>query len=335
MPRLVALIDSAVRYLLPVATISALVAAAAFVSPLLLDARDPDPEPSIAAALEEDGDPGVEQPEPTAALEPALVETLPTEPPRAEPTPTAIPTATPRPVPPRASAELPIIMYHHVGNLPPNADAIRRDLTVSPDLFERELQYLEAHGIATVSLDDLLAHLAGRSTLPGRAVVLTFDDGYDDNYEFAFPILKKYGMVGTFFVATGFVERPGYMTWQQLKEMSEQGMSIQAHSIDHADLTVVNAAMLTRQLAEPKRALEEALGRPVRFVAYPSGKYNRAVIQATAAAGYAAAVTVKHGTRQLAESPFEFFRVRARGSDTVEALAARMTPPSWQATARP
>jgi len=226
-------------------------------------------------------------------------------------------------------------MYHHVGNLPPNPDSIRRDLTVAPSLFEKELQYLEEQGVETVHLDDVMDHLAGRVTLPPRAVVLTFDDGYDDNFEFAFPLLKRYGMVGTFFITTNFIEKPGYMSWAQLREMAANGMSLQAHSVDHADLTAVSPARLKEQLAEPKALLEEAFGKPVRFVAYPAGKYNRSVIQATAAAGYAAAVTVKHGTRQTADGPFELVRVRARGADTVEALAARMTPATWRASARP
>jgi peptidoglycan/xylan/chitin deacetylase (PgdA/CDA1 family) len=231
---------------------------------------------------------------------------------------------------PRQAVEMPIIMYHHVGHLPAGADAIRRDLTVSPDAFEKQLQYFKENGIESVTLDALTDHLAGKSTLPPRAVALTFDDGYDDNFEFAFPLLEKYGMVGTFFVTVEFVEKPGYVRWHQLKEMVAGGMSIGAHGIDHADLAAVRPDRLRRQLLEPKQILEEGLGINVTTLAYPAGRFNRSVIQATQEAGYAAAVTVNHGTRHAATSPFELRRVRARGSDGIEQLVARMTPPSWR-----
>ena len=83
-------------------------------------------------------------------------------------------------------------------------------------------------------------------------------------------------------------------------------------------------------MVQPKQDLEEALGHPVRFMAYPSGKYNPATIAAAKAAGYVAAVTVVHGTIHPASAPFEMTRVRARGADTAAALAARMTPASWR-----
>jgi peptidoglycan/xylan/chitin deacetylase (PgdA/CDA1 family) len=243
------------------------------------------------------------------------------------PAPTPTPAA---PLRPRESAVLPIIMYHYLGPLPPNADAIRRDLTVLPANFDKQLQYFADREIETVPLDRLMDHLAGGPELPRRAVALTFDDGYADNYEHAFPLLKKHGMVATFFIVTDFVERPGYMKWAQLREMADAGMSIQAHSADHADFTKIGAAQLKRQLVDPKQKLEEALGRPIRFLAYPAGKYSPAVVAATKAAGYEAAVTVNHGILQKANAPFDLLRVRARGTDTVEHLAARFTPASWR-----
>ncbi len=225
-------------------------------------------------------------------------------------------------------------MYHHVGDLPPNPDGIRRDLTVSPDNFERQLVYFAETRARTVHLDHLMDHLAGRSELPPRAIVLTFDDGYDDNYLHAFPLLKQYGMVGTFFIPTGLVGRPGYMTWEQLEEMAAAGMAIEAHSISHADLTKIAPAQLARELAVPKQELEDHLGRPCRFLAYPGGRFDPAVIRATKAAGYTAAVTTQHGLRHTGAGPFELTRVRVRGTETVEQLVAKLTPPSWRTLAR-
>jgi peptidoglycan/xylan/chitin deacetylase (PgdA/CDA1 family) len=129
---------------------------------------------------------------------------------------------------------------------------------------------------------------------------------------------------------TDFVERPGYLTWDQIAEMADAGMEIAAHSTNHADFTKIGPAELKRQLVEPKAILEDHLGHPVRFMAYPSGKYNAAAMAATRAAGYEAAVTVNHGTHHMPSMAFELRRVRARGTDTLPEIISRMTPPSWR-----
>ena len=251
-----------------------------------------------------------------------------------EPSP-ARPVARTRPEPgprgpPRASADAPIVMFHYIGPLPANADIFRKDLTVSESLFDGVLQYLADQEAVTVSMDDLMEHYAGGPELPKKSVILTFDDGYDGMYDYAFPMLKQRGMVGTFFIITDFVGRPGYLTWGQIAEMDAAGMSFGAHSLTHPDFTKIGPAELRRQLIDPKQVLEEHLGHPIRFLAYPSGKYNAATIVASKAAGYVAAVTVIHGLTHPASSAFELTRVRAHGADTVPALTARLTPPSWR-----
>ena len=264
--------------------------------------------------------------------------------PAAAPSPEAVVEAAPSPAPvaarakpapgprgpPRASADLPIVMYHHVGPLPPNPDVFRKDLTVSPEVFERTLDRLAEQEVETVTMADLSEHFAGGPALPKRSAILTFDDGYDDVYEYAFHALQTRGMVGTFFISTDFVERPGYVTWAQIGEMADAGMEIAAHSKNHPDFTLVGPTELRRQLVEPKAILEEHLGQKIRFVAYPSGKYNAAVMAATRAAGYEAAVTVIHGTRHVPGMAFELRRVRAHGADSVGEIVGRMTPAAWR-----
>src|SRR5207245_385131 len=129
----------------------------------------------------------------------------------------------------------PIVMFHYIGSLPPNPDIFRKDLTASVDLFEGVLRYLTDQQATSVTLDDLTDHWAGGPELPKRSVILTFDDGYADAYDYAFPLLKQYGMVGTFYIITDFVGRPGYLSWDQIAEMDAAGMSIGAHSLTHPD----------------------------------------------------------------------------------------------------
>jgi peptidoglycan/xylan/chitin deacetylase (PgdA/CDA1 family) len=275
------------------------------------DEGTPGPRIVVAGALPaQDGAPGAPQ-----VAEPAAGRVRPTPGPRGAPRPTA---------------DLPIVMYHHIGPLPPNPDLFRRDLTVSPEIFEKTLDRLAEQGVTSVTMADLFEHFAGGAALPTRSVLLTFDDGYDDSYDHAFRLLKAHGMVGTFFITTDFVERPGYLTWDQIVEMADAGMEIAAHSSNHADLARIGPAELKRQLVEPKAILEEHLGQQVRFVAYPSGKYNAVVMAASRAAGYEAAVTVIHGTRHVPGMAFELRRVRAHGADTVPGIISRLTPPSWR-----
>jgi peptidoglycan/xylan/chitin deacetylase (PgdA/CDA1 family) len=280
---------------------------------------------------------------PTAAPAIAVATTVPTPPPTVAPTripPTAVPptpvppTATPivpTPIPvPRANATLPIVMFHYTGPLPQGPDTLRVDLTVEPERFEQMLARFKGAGVTTVHLDRLQGYLAGTMTLPPRAAVLTFDDGYADNFEYAVPLLVKYGMVGTFFVTTGFTGRSGYMTAVQLRELADAGMSVQAHSVTHSDMTRVTPAQLRRELVEPRQRLEETIGRPVRFLAYPSGRYNSAVLAAARDAGYEVAVTTSHAHNHASARMLDLGRVRARGTDTADALLQRMSPPSWR-----
>jgi len=228
---------------------------------------------------------------------------------------------------PRPEAQVPILMYHHIAVPGPNADAIRCDLSVSPAAFEAQMAYLASHGYRTVSLLDLFEHLQSGQALPARPIILTFDDGYDDNYTYAYPILRRYGLQGTFFIITGLVGRPGYLTWEQAREMRRGGMSLESHTCTHLDLTRSTPGHVDEEVKDSKAALERELGGPVLFFSYPSGKYNAAVIAALEANGYLGAVTTRHGTTQEASALYELCRVRIRGSDTLETFAQKVELP--------
>jgi peptidoglycan/xylan/chitin deacetylase (PgdA/CDA1 family) len=278
-------------------------------------------DPVLAAAEE--------QAQPAAQEAPATVAPSQSTP---EPTPTP-PAEARRPLAglPRETATLPILMYHHVNDLPRTVtDAQLRDLTVPTRSFKHHLEFLESTGVQTVSLDELIEHLEGGPPLPERAVILSFDDGYEDNYRLAYPLLRQYRMTATFFVVANLVGQPGYMTWEQLREMQRHGMSIESHSLDHLDLSIQPRAELQRQLFESRRKLDLNLPRPVRFLAYPSGAYNPLVISATKLAGYRAAVSINHGHVQRRTGIYELNRVRVKGAETIDSLVAKVAPPPWK-----
>ncbi len=240
-------------------------------------------------------------------------------------TATASPTSTPLPTSDGVSRTLrvPILMYHYLSAPPPGANIYRRDLSVSPEQFDAQLSYLQQHGYHTVSLRDLLYALNRGRDLPDKPIILTFDDGYADNYTNAFPILRKYGFTATFFVLTSLVdeEHPGYLTWLQIREMSRAGMEIGSHSKDHPDLRHRSRDFLIWQILGSKQSIEDHTRRPVFAFSYPSGHYDVRVEKVLAEAGYLVSVTTEQGTVHTSGQLLRLERIRVRGEYSVDRFA--------------
>ena len=222
----------------------------------------------------------------------------------------------------RGTLQVPILMYHYVSVPPADADIYRRDLSVTPARFESHLKYLADAGYHVITLDDLLYALAQGRELPAKPVILTFDDGYEDNYTNAFPLLQKYDLVGHFFVISDFVnqERPGYMTWPQIEEMAAAGQRFGSHSRDHPSLKGQSDDYLVWQALGGKEALEEHLGQHPRWISYPAGQYDDRTIAVYQSAGYWGGLTTHQGATHTLDDIFELKRVRVRGSHTAEDL---------------
>ncbi len=274
----------------------------------------------------------------TPTSSPTLTAT-PTPTPTATPSPTATPTTAPTmptsplappPPPPTATyppppeeVHVPILMYHYISELPPDADTYRRDLTVVPEKFEQHLQHLQAQGYQSVSLSDIYEALTVGKPLPEKPIVLTFDDGYKDAYTHALPILQKYGFFGEFFLLAtpAHFEAEQYMTWNEVRLMAEAGMSMQAHGRDHYDLTNRDNEFLVYQILGAKEAVEAHTEQAVRFFCYPSGRYDDNVLAVVESAGYWAAVTTKWGATQRLDNRYTWPRIRIKGTWSLETFA--------------
>ncbi|MEP7200087.1 MAG: polysaccharide deacetylase family protein [Chloroflexota bacterium] len=284
----------------------------------------PTSTPELEAA-----DPPVDLTPPPAS---PLVTPVPTDKPefspRRIPTTTATRIApTPFPSPTRPAAHetrVPVLMYHHIAVPPPIRDAIRFDLSVWPENFEQQLAYFETQGFHSVKLEDVYDAVTKNAPLPSKPIVFTFDDGYDDNYANAMPILQKHKFIGTFYIPTGLLERPGYMTWAQVVELSKAGMDVESHSVSHPSLKAKPLEFLRKELGDSKRALEMMLGKPVLFFCYPSGQYDALTIQVLQELGYLSATTTYSGAWQNAAMPYEWPRVRIHGGDTLNQVAGRV-----------
>ncbi len=240
------------------------------------------------------------------------------------PTPPPTPSPTPTYPPPPEEVHVPILMYHYISELPPDADVYRRDLTVPPERFEEHLRYLQDAGYQTVTLMDLYEALELGKPLPPKPIVLTFDDGYKDALTEALPLLQAYGFVGEFFVLAtpAHYEAEHYLTWAEMLTMAEGGMQIQAHGRDHYDLTRRTYDFLVYQILGSKEAVEAHTQRPVTFFCYPSGRYDDDTLAVVASAGYRGAVTTKWGATQRLDNRYTWPRIRVGGNWSLEDFVA-------------
>ncbi len=175
-----------------------------------------------------------------------------------------------------------ILTYHSIshGDSP---------LKISPELFAEQMEWLRDNA-RVVSLGEIVAALATRKPLPERTVVLTFDDGFQNFCVSAAPLLHRWGLPATVFLATGhcgrtngwpgqpdWVDREPLLNWEQVAELARQGFSFGAHSVSHPVLTRLPVVEAQREILQSKAQIEERVGQPVEFFSYPYGHWNPAV----------------------------------------------------------
>ncbi|MDE0144156.1 MAG: trypsin-like serine protease [Caldilineaceae bacterium] len=218
--------------------------------------------------------------------------------------------------------QAPILMYHYVSEPPAGSDVYRRDLSVSPDLFRSHLQALADAGYTPISMYDLVDHLNQGAPLPEKPVILTFDDGYRDNFENAFPLLEEFGMTAMFFVVTDFMDEgnPLYLSWDMAREMQDAGMFIESHGRNHASLRNRNDDYLIWQALGSAETIEHELGVRPRFITYPFGHYDSNTIRIFESAGFWGGVTIIAGATHSTDNLFQFRRVRVRGTTSAGEL---------------
>ncbi len=269
-------------------------------------------------------------PTPTATRTPTITPT-PTD----TPLPTPTNTPTPQPTPDNFPRQfgVPILMYHYLSVPPPDADIYREDLSIEPDVFREQLQWLKDNGYEAITLTELVYALAiGWPRLPERPVVLTFDDGYIDNYENAFPMLQEFGYTATFFILTDVTDREqeGYMTWDMYREMADAGMDIQIHGREHLQMSNRDDAWLLFHLRGSQETLQAELGYQARFLSYPSGKYDENTIRAARQYGYWAAVTTASGSTQRSDQIYELERLRISNGIPLDRFSILIREATWQ-----
>ncbi len=223
----------------------------------------------------------------------------------------------------KTAAQVPILMYHHIA-VPPDPRDIRASrLAVPPVQLEEQLAYFQRAGYTTISLDDLAAALRDRAALPDKPVILTFDDGYVDFYTNAYPLLERYNAKATIYIISGRVGKPGYMTWDELRELAASPLiTIGGHTRTHPQLAQQKPERVRDELDGGRADLEQQLGLTVHHLAYPSGSYNAATIEQAQKSGYETAVTVHYGIKERADKLLELPRVFVNGGAPLDDLIA-------------
>jgi peptidoglycan/xylan/chitin deacetylase (PgdA/CDA1 family) len=219
-------------------------------------------------------------------------------------------------------SEIPILYYHSIGKEDGN------ELRIPPEEYEAQLQFLHQNGYQSITIHELYRHFYEGYELPKKPFVMTFDDGYADNYSNAFRIAKKYGFLGTVFMVTDWINGIGYLSNEQLLEMSREGWQIEAHTMSHPKLNEIPLEQLERELSGSKSQLEAVLNRPVKYLAYPYGNYSEEVIKVAKMVGYAMGFTTERGWAKKAEA-YKIQRIYCYANMGVVEFKRRVENPNY------
>ncbi|MGD2138166.1 MAG: polysaccharide deacetylase family protein [Gammaproteobacteria bacterium] len=194
-----------------------------------------------------------------------------------------------------------ILMYHQVGDFAPMP--AHRSTYCHYRRFQRQMDFLKRFRFNVLSLDAALACLNGEQPIPPRAVVLTFDDGYENFYEYAWPVLERCGFPSMVYLLSGLLGQPSHwfgedgrqtpplMSRDRILQLRDRGVGFGSHGVSHVRLAEADAQTVRGEVAQSKAQLEQLLGGEVRHFCYPYGSHDRTAVDAVESAGYASAVT--------------------------------------------
>ena len=196
-----------------------------------------------------------------------------------------------------------VLMYHMI------ADLANNDAVLAPDHFRAQMQFLKDNGYHPISLQQLDEYISHGTPLPEKPVCITFDDGYLDNYEIVYPLMKEFGFPWTIFVVTNDVGKSGRVTWEQLKEMHAAGVTVANHTFSHPQTTYLPAKTQREEVTLSQQALAEHLGIENTYFCYPYGLYNNTLLGILQENGITLAVTMDPGRVHVGDDPLTVRRI--------------------------
>ena len=208
-------------------------------------------------------------------------------------------------VPLREQKTVPVIMYHSINIRPIGI----KDVTVGADAFDSQMKYLADNGYTSLTLDEDF-------TKYEKPIYITFDDGYVDNYKFAYPILEKYNMVATIFLIAKNINMPGYLSQEQILSM-ENRVSFQSHTVNHRRLSWMSRKEVDYECSISKDIISSVTKKAVFAISYPDGAYN-AVVSGIASKYYSCALTTLNGFESQLQGNFKIRRITISPANTMD-----------------
>ncbi len=228
-----------------------------------------------------------------------------------------------------------VLAYHRIAESGSKTLAPYR---VTPAAFEEQLRYLRDHGFTGITLEDWSQHVVHGASIPKNAVMITFDDGYRDFKENAWPLLERYGFTATVFLVADrigatntwdqeeFGETLPLLDWREIRELQAAGVRFGSHTASHSWLPDLSPRQVVRELKRSKRILEQGLGTPVSALAYPWGAFNKPIQFLAGACGYQFGLSTAEGTNTAEHSLLAMPRLDVAGDDSLDDFAAKLAP---------
>lgn len=198
---------------------------------------------------------------------------------------------------------IPVLYYHSV------RESADNEVTITPEKLREELKYIHDQGYITLTITQLKDYILNSSPVPEKSILITFDDGYMDNYYSAFPILKEFNMTATIFCIASELDGSYYLSKEAIKEMSDYGIDIESHTVTHPHLNTLDYNKQLEELIQSKKTLEGITGKKITSIAYPFGDFNDNSIKASKEAGYTLGFTTKLGLSDRNDNPLTLDRI--------------------------
>lgn len=220
---------------------------------------------------------------------------------------------------------IPVLMYHSIGYEKGNTARVPKEK------FKEQMKYLKDNGYVTLTLEQAYDFFTNNKPVPEKSIVLTFDDGYMDNYTEAFPVLKEFGFKATIFIITDLVDKdPSYMKLEQLKEMQIHEMDIESHTVYHEHLKQLSYEKQMETLKKSKDFLEKTLNKKIQYIAYPYGEYSKETLKAVKEAGYKMAFSTDGRWSDKTDGILSLDRVFISGEANLDVFIERITNPNYK-----
>lgn len=185
-----------------------------------------------------------------------------------------------------AKKQVPVLCYHHIREAKPGQSETLKSFSVTPAQFAAQMKALKDSGYETILPDQLYNYLVHNGPLPAKPIMLTFDDTDEEQFSIGYNEMKKYGFKGVFFIMTVSINRPHYMTKEQIKQLSDDGNAVESHTWDHHMVTKYKGDDWNIQFIKPRKTIEDITGKPANYFAYPYGVWNEAAFPELKKAGF-------------------------------------------------